>query len=54
MSQQLLLLKPNFHRVLSESRAKLAQLHAEGPLAPMDEGPFRLEALVNIQQEYLQ
>lgn len=54
LSQRLLLLKPSFHRVLGECRSKLAQLHAEGPLAAMEEGLFRLEALVNLQQEYQQ
>lgn len=48
------MLKPSFHRVLAECRSKLAQLHAEGPLAAMEEGLFRLEALVNLQQEYQQ
>jgi hypothetical protein len=54
LSQRLLLLKPNFHRVLGESRARLAQLAAQGPLAPMEEGVFKLEALVDTQQEYQQ
>jgi hypothetical protein len=54
LSQQLLLSKPSFHRVLAESRAKLGQLRSEGSLAPMEEGVFRLEALVSAQQEYQQ
>lgn len=54
LSQQLLLLKPSFHRVLADARAKLGQLHSEGSLAAMEEGTFRLEALVAAQQEYQQ
>lgn len=52
VSQQLLLLKPGFQRVLSESRSRLAQLQAVGALQQMDAGAFRLEALVSQQQEY--
>lgn len=54
LGQQLLLLKPSFHRVLAEAQARLAQLHAEGPLATMDEGVFKLESLISTQQEYQQ
>lgn len=54
MSGQLLLLKPSFHRVLAEVRARLTGVQAAGALQEMEPGVFKLDVLVAQQQEYQQ
>lgn len=52
LSQRLLLLKPAFLRTLQDCRRHLDGLQAAGALAAMPPGAYRLDALLETQQEW--
>lgn len=52
LAKQLLILKPPYLKMLNESRGKLAAVQEAGALQPMPAGLYKLETLVETQQEY--
>eukprot|EP00878_Enallax_costatus_P036082 GHUV01040375.1.p1 GENE.GHUV01040375.1~~GHUV01040375.1.p1 ORF type:complete len:651 (+),score=194.50 GHUV01040375.1:228-2180(+) len=52
LAKQLLILKPGYLKVLNESRSKLAAVHQAGALQDMPDGLYKLDALVESQQDY--
>jgi hypothetical protein len=54
LSQQLLLLKLPYLKLLMDCRAKMAAILEAGALQPVAPGLYKLDALVEQQQEYQQ